>query len=276
MRRFPGRGRNFPASPTATVAALPVPDRVLIAACIALITFLAWLYLVHLDRQMAIDLRHVQMMAERGMTMDMPCMSTDVSLTFAMWVVMMVGMMAPSASPMLMLFGASRAGRGERGVSMATLAFGLGYVAVWAGFSLCATFAQWALHQAAILSSAGMALSSGHLSGGVLIAAGIYQLTAWKSRCLTHCRSPLGFLMTNWRDGTSGAFGMGLRHGIYCLGCCWALMCVLFAVGVMNLVWIAILAVLVLAEKIGPAGAALARFAGVALVLVGVLRFVLS
>jgi predicted metal-binding membrane protein len=272
MRRFPGRGRNFPASPTATVAALPVPDRVLIAACIALITFLAWLYLVHLDRQMAIDLRHVQMMAERGMTMDMPCMSTDVSLTFAMWVVMMVGMMAPSASPMLMLFGASRAGRGERGVSMATLAFGLGYVAVWAGFSLCATFAQWALHQAAMLSSAGMALSSGHLSGGVLIAAGIYQLTAWKSRCLTHCRSPLGFLMTNWRDGTSGAFGMGLRHGIYCLGCCWALMCVLFAVGVMNLVWIAILAVLVLAEKIGPAGAALARFAGVALVLVGVLR----
>jgi predicted metal-binding membrane protein len=272
MRRFPGRGRNFPASPTATVAALPVPDRVLIAACIALITFLAWLYLVHLDRQMAIDLRHVQMMAERGMTMDMPCMSTDVSLTVAMWVVMMVGMMAPSASPMLMLFGASRAGRGKRGVSMATLAFGLGYVAVWAGFSLCATFAQWALHQAAMLSSAGMALSSGRLSGGVLIAAGIYQLTVWKSRCLTHCRSPLGFLMTNWRDGTSGAFGMGLRHGIYCLGCCWALMCVLFAVGVMNLVWIAILAVLVLAEKIGPAGAALARFAGVALVLVGVLR----
>ena len=272
MHRSSGGERNFRVSADATVAALCVQDRVLIAACIVLITLLAWLYLVHLDRQMAADLRHVQQMAERGMTMDMPCMSTDVSLTFAMWVVMMVGMMAPSASPMLLLFSASRTARGERGVSTATLAFGLGYVAIWAVFSVGATVAQWALHQAAMLSSSAMALSSGPLSGAVLIAAGIYQLTSWKSRCLTHCRTPLGFLMTNWRDGTTGAFIMGWRHGIYCLGCCWALMCVLFAVGVMNLVWIAVLAVLVLVEKIGPAGAVVARLAGIALVFVGVLR----
>lgn len=271
MPRSPGRAPSSPVSPSATVATLPVRDRVVIAACIFLITFLAWFYLVHLDRQMAADLRHVQMMSERGMTMDMPCMSTNVPLTFAMWVVMMVGMMAPSASPMLLLFGASSAGRSERGVSIATLAFGLGYVAVWAGFSVGATLAQWGLHQAAMLSPAAMALPSGRLSGGVLIVAGIYQLTTWKSNCLRHCRSPLGFLITNWREGTSGAFGMGARHGIYCLGCCWALMCVLFVVGVMNLLWIAALAVLVLIEKIGPAGGVVARVAGVAFVLSGVL-----
>lgn len=274
MRLSPGTVRNLGASPTSTIAALSVWQGVLIAACIVLITFLAWLYLVHLDRQMAADLRHVQTMAAIGMSMEMPCMSTDVSLTFAMWVVMMVGMMAPSASPMLLLFSASRAAHGERGISTATLVFGLGYVAVWTVFSLGATLAQWVLHQAAMLSSAAMALSSAPVSGGVLIAAGIYQLTSWKSRCLTHCRTPLGFLVTNWRDGTSGALIMGWRHGVYCLGCCWALMCVLFAVGVMNLVWIAVLAVLVLIEKIGPAGTVVARFAGIVLVLVGVLRLI--
>jgi predicted metal-binding membrane protein len=272
MPRSPGRVPSAAITPAAAVATLPVRDRVVIATCTVLITLLAWLYLIHLDRQMAADLRHAQSMAEMGMTMDMPCMSTDVFLTFAMWVVMMVGMMAPSASPMILLFGASRAGRGGRGVSMATLAFGLGYVAVWAGFSAAATLAQWGLHRAAMLSAAAMALSSERLSGGVLIAAGVYQITTWKGSCLMHCRSPLGFLMTNWRDGTGGAFGMGWRHGLYCLGCCWALMCVLFVVGVMNLLWISALAVLVLIEKILPSGALAARLAGVALIAAGVLR----
>jgi predicted metal-binding membrane protein len=190
-----------------------------------------------------------------------------------MWLVMMVGMMTPSASPMLLLFSASTVGRSARGVPVRTLAFGVGYAAVWAGFSIGATLAKWGLHQAAMLSSDAMALVSGRLSARVLVAAGVYQLTTWNSTCLTHCRSPLGFLMTNWRDGASGAFTMGLRHGIQCLGCCWALMCVLFVVGVMNLLWIAALAVLVLIEKIGPFGAGVARGSGVALVLLGVWRF---
>ncbi len=209
------------------------------------------------------------MMAAMGMTMDMPWSAADLFYTFAMWAVMMAGMMAPSALPMLLLFAAARAGRDKRGVSPATLTFGLGYLAVWTGFSVGATVAQWGLHQAALLSMA-MASSSGRLTGAILIAAGGYQLTPWKSRCLTHCRSPLGFLMTNWRDGTMGAFRMGLRHGAYCLGCCWALMCVLFAVGVMNLVWVAALTVFVLIEKIGPAGAIVARVAGVAMVGFGI------
>lgn len=209
------------------------------------------------------------MMAAMGMTMDMPWSAADVFFTFAMWAVMMVGMMAPSASPMLMLFAAARAGRGKRGVSLATLVFGLGYIAVWTGFSVCAALAQSGLHHAAMLSAA-MASSSGRLAGAILIAAGVYQLTPWKSRCLRHCRSPLGFLMSNWRDGTTGAFQMGFRHGAYCLGCCWALMCVLFAVGVMNLIWVATLTGFVLIEKIGPAGAVVARVAGAAMVVVGI------
>jgi predicted metal-binding membrane protein len=264
-RRFPGRV----LSSSSPAAALSRRDRLLIPACIALITLLAWAYLVHLDRQMSVDMEHDKMMAAMGMTMDMPWSAADVFFTFAMWAVMMVGMMAPSASPMLMLFAAARAGRGKRGVSLATLVFGLGYSAAWTGFSVGAALAQSGLHHAAMLSAA-MASSSGRLAGAILIAAGVYQLTPWKSRCLRHCRSPLGFLMSNWRDGTTGAFQMGFRHGAYCLGCCWALMCVLFAVGVMNLIWVATLTGFVLIEKIGPAGAVVARVAGAAMVVVGI------
>jgi predicted metal-binding membrane protein len=214
-------------------------------------------------------MEHDKMMANMGMTMDMPWSAADVFFTFAMWAVMMIGMMAPSALPMLLLFAAARAGRGKRGVSRATLTFGLGYITVWTSFSAGAAVAQWGLHQAALLSAA-MASSSGRLTGAILIAAGAYQLTPWKSRCLTHCRSPLGFLMTNWRDGTLGAFRMGFRHGAYCLGCCWALMCVLFVVGVMNLIWVATLTGFVLIEKIGPAGSIVARVAGAVMVVLGI------
>jgi len=118
--------------------------------------------------------------------------------------------------------------------------------------------------------SATMAASSPRLGGAILIAAGAYQLTPWKGKCLSHCRSPLGFLMTNWRDGKLGAFQMGIHHGAFCLGCCWALMCVLFVVGVMNLVWVAALTGFVLIEKTGPAGVIIARAAGAAMVLLGI------
>jgi predicted metal-binding membrane protein len=264
-RRFPGRVLS--SSPLA--ATLSRREQLLIGACIVLVTLLAWAYLVHLDRQMSADMEYAEKMAAMGMKMDVPWSAADLFFTFAMWVVMMVGMMAPSASPVLLLFAAARAGRGERGVSPAILTFGLGYIAVWTGFSAAAAVAQWGLHNTAMLSGA-MAFSNSRLSGAILIAAGAYQLTPWKSRCLTHCRSPLGFLMTNWRDGITGAFQMGFRHGAYCLGCCWALMCVLFVVGVMNLIWIAALACFVLLEKIGPAGAIVARGAGAAMVLAGI------
>ena len=206
-------------------------------------------------------------MAAMGMNMDMTW--TSVFLAFAMWAVMMVGMMAPSASPMLLLFAGARAGRGQRAWSPPALTFGLGYVSVWTGFSAAAALAQYGLHRAALLSPA-MASSSSRLAGAILAVAGAYQLTPWKGRCLTHCRSPLGFLLANWRDGAAGAFRMGLRHGIYCLGCCWALMGVLFVVGVMNLVWVAVLTGFVFIEKIAPAGPIVSRAAGAAMVVWGI------
>jgi predicted metal-binding membrane protein len=227
-------------------------------------------YLVHLDRQMSSSMEYDTMMAKMGMTTEISWTAADVFFTFAMWTVMMVGMMAGTAAPVLILFAAARAGRGERGVRLAVLMFGLGYVTVWVGFSVCAALAQWALHQTAMLSPA-MAASSPYLAGAILIVAGAYQLTPWKGACLAQCRSPLGFLMTNWCDGQLGALHMGVRHGAYCLGCCWALMCVLFVVGVMNLVWVATLTGFVLLEKIGPAGIIVARVAGAAMVLVGIL-----
>lgn len=213
---------------------------------------------------------HDTMMAEMGMPLDMPWTVTDVFFTFTMWTVMMVGMMAGTAAPVLLLFGAARAKRTQRSVGLAVFMFGLGYITIWVGFSACAALAQWALREAAMLSPA-MAASSPRLAGVILIAAGAYQLTPFKGACLSKCRSPLGFLLTNWRDGNLGALQMGARHGAYCLGCCWALMCVLFVVGVMNLLWVLALAAFVLIEKIGPAGAAVGRVAGAMMLVFGIL-----
>jgi predicted metal-binding membrane protein len=230
---------------------------------------LAWAYLIHLDHEMLADMAHEKMMAAMGMTMQMPWSTANLFFTFAMWAVMMVGMMAPAASPVLLLFAATRSGRGNRSVSLSTLVFGLGYIAVWTSFSVGAALAQAGLDHAAMLSPA-IESSSHWLTATILIAAGVYQLTPWKDGCLRQCQSPLGFLVANWRDGASGAFRMGFRHGEYCLGCCWAVMCILFVVGVMNLTWVAILTTFVLIEKIGPGGTIFARVGGVAMVILGV------
>ena len=264
-RRSPGGVRSDSA-----IAALSRHDRLLISTCLLVITGLAWAYLLHLGRQMSSSMAYDTAMASMGMPMDKPWAAADVFFTFLMWTVMMMGMMAGSAAPVLLLFGAARAKRTEHGVSLAVFMFGLGYVTVWVGFSACAALAQWALHQTAMLSPA-MAASNPRVAGAILLAAGVYQLTPFKGACLTECRSPLGFLMTNWRDGNRGALEMGVRHGLFCLGCCWLLMCVLYVVGVMNLVWVAVLSVFVLVEKIGPAGAVVARVAGALMILVGLL-----
>ena len=246
----------------------PAPhERLIVLVCIAVITALAWVYLTYLARQMSSSADSAKAMAAMGMPMDQPWNGADVTFTFAMWVVMMVGMMAGAAAPVLLLFAAGT-GRGAHGVSLSVLMFGLGYATIWIGFSGAAAAVQWILHETALLSPS-MAASSPQVAGAIIVAAGIYQVTKWKAACLTHCRSPLGFLMTRWRNGNVGAFRMGLSHGTYCLGCCWALMCVLFAVGVMNLVWVAVLALLVCLEKTGPAGLMTARVAGVLLVSFG-------
>ena len=241
----------------------------LIAVCLIAITALSWAYLVRLDRAMVAMMEHHTAMAAMGMTMDMSWTVVDAWFAFLMWVVMMVGMMTPAAAPVVMMFAATAAGRRGPVIPVTVLMFGLGYFAVWAGFSLCAALAQWALHQAALLSPM-MKIVNPVMSGGILVVAGAYQWLPVKNACLAHCRSPLGFLMSHWRDGAIGAFRMGSCHGASCLGCCWALMCVLFVAGVMNLVWVAALTGFVLLEKIGPAGVIVSRVAGAAMALAGI------
>ena len=174
----------------------------------------------------------------------------DLLLVFIMWAVMMAAMMLPSSAPLLMLLAKINTERyGRRRALLATGVFGLGYLAVWSGFSLLATLAQWGLLEARLVSSM-MNSASPILSAALLAAAGMYQFTPLKHACLARCRSPLSVLLNHWREGFPGAFAMGLRQGAYCTGCCWLLMGLLFVFGVMNLIWIAGLSLLVLMEKL--------------------------
>jgi predicted metal-binding membrane protein len=261
---LPSLGKADSPSP---VPALSRYQRALIASCVVLITGLAWAYLVHLNRHMTSPIEGDAMMAAMGKVMNQAWGAGDLLLTFVMWAVMMVGMMAAPALPVLLLFAGIHAQRG-RGLTPAVPSFGIGYLVVWLAFSAGATAAQWALHEGALLSPM-LATTSTFVAGVILISAGAYQLTPLKSRCLARCQSPLGFLMSNWRDGVTGAFLMGFRHGIFCLGCCWALMAVLFVVGVMNLAWVGVLTLFILAEKIRPTGAQVSRASGAILIALG-------
>jgi predicted metal-binding membrane protein len=250
----------------AAATALARRERIVVASCAVALTALAWLYLVHLARTTPGDAT----MLDMPMAMPMPASWSiaELGFLFWMWAVMMVGMMTPAAAPVMLLFAAAQARRGARRARIAVPMFALGYAIVWTGFSACAALAQWTLHALAMLSPA-MAASSPRVAGTILCAAGVYQLLPLKRACLTRCRSPIAFLMTRWRDGPLGALEMGSRHGAWCLGCCFALMIVLFAVGVMNLVFVAALALFVLIEKTGPAGVAVGRVGGVLLIAAG-------
>jgi predicted metal-binding membrane protein len=225
-------------------------ERWLVVAGVLSIAALAWVDLWHRSRGV--------------MDMAMPEMEpwsvAEFGAILAMWIVMMLAMMLPSAAPMLALFSGTDRGRHPATVA----AFASGYVVVWAGFSVAAAALQARLQQSMLLSSE-LATTSTWLGAALLALAGVYQLTPLKDACLFRCRSPLGFLLSRWREGVGGALAMGLRHGAYCLGCCWALMALLFVVGVMNLAWVAALAVFVLAEKVFARGPGLSRVSGVAL-----------
>jgi predicted metal-binding membrane protein len=191
-------------------------------------------------------------------------------LIFFMWAAMMVAMMLPSALPTTLIF--YRAIRNDPTVgspSRRILTFATGYILVWLGFSLAATLLQRSLAEAALLSPM-MVSASPWLGGAILIIAGVYQWTPLKYTCLRHCRSPLAFFMEHWQPGMPGALRLGLRHGIYCVGCCWALMLLLFVGGVMSLLWIAAISVFILIEKLAPYGVQGGRLSGIALVLAGV------
>ena len=189
---------------------------------------------------------------------------------FFMWWVMMFGMMLPSAAPLLLLFARMMRKEKDKGAPyVPTGVFALGYVIMWAAFSAIATGAQWGLEASGLLSGI-MVGTSAVLGAGLLIAAGVWQLTPWKNACLRHCRSPIGFLSAHWRPGRTGAFRMGLVHGAFCLGCCWFLMALLFYGGVMNLYWIIGLALYILIEKLLPAGTRIGQLTGVVLIAWGV------
>lgn len=193
----------------------------------------------------------------------------DLALVFVMWAIMMAAMMLPAAAPLLLLFAKICGARHSRQrAAVTTGVAALGYLAAWTGFSLLATLAQWKLLEARLVSPM-MESSSPLLSGALLVAAGAYQFTSLKHACLGRCRSPLGVLLNQWREGYAGVFGMGLRQGAYCLGCCWLLMTLLFAFGVMNLVWIGALSVLVLLEKVLPQPRVFAQATGAILLLWG-------
>lgn len=191
--------------------------------------------------------------------------TANVAAVFLMWAVMMAAMMLPGAVPMVLFYGQLVA-RGEPlSAGRRTSLFVLAYLVTWALFSLTATAAQWGLQKSFVLSA--MALITSHwVAAGLLVAAGLYQFTPWKDACLTRCRTPFGFLMSEWRTGDRGALVMGLRHGGFCVGCCWALMALAFVGGTMNLVWMAVLTAVVTAEKVAPCGDRIAQWLGVLLV----------
>jgi predicted metal-binding membrane protein len=248
-RRSPGKVAELYAATRRSILALPWRDRILVACCVIVLTALAWAGLVHFAQQMMPAMTPDTSMAD--MAMPEPWSASEFGLLFAMWTVMMVGMMTPAATPVLLLFAGAQIRRDPRHARIAVAMFALGYAIVWITFSACAALAQWMLHASMTLSPQ-MAVSSARAGAVVLCAAGAYQLLPIKRACLVRCRSPLGFLMTRWRDGARGALGMGLRHGAWCVGCCWALMGALFALGIMSVAWMAFVAGLIAVEKILP------------------------
>ncbi|MFZ0151468.1 MAG: DUF2182 domain-containing protein [Xanthobacteraceae bacterium] len=253
-------------------------DRAIIIAALGLLTVLAWTDLVWLADDMSMggmDMTGFRMIpAGLGLMMPAsePWKPVEFGYVLAMWVVMMIGMMTPSVAPMILIYArvARQAVIDGKPFAPSTW-FAGGYLLAWMAFSLVATSAQWMLERATLLTPM-MASASNLLGGIVLIAAGLYQWTPLKEACLFNCQTPLAFISQHggFRGDPSGAVTLGLRHGLYCVGCCWALMVLLFVGGVMNLFWIAALGVLVLLEKVRPDGQIIARLAGGLFVLAGV------
>jgi predicted metal-binding membrane protein len=260
-----------------TLEAVLRRDRLVVASALGTIAVLAWAYVLWLTADMSMGGMNMSgfRMVPAGLGIMVPAAApwsaVEFAFVFVMWAVMMVGMMAPSAAPMILMYArVGRQGRIAGRPLAATGWFAAGYFLAWAGFSLAATLVQWVLERQALLN-ARMASTTLWLGAAALIAAGLYQWTPIKSVCLARCQSPFHFLMTHggFRSDVRGCLQLGLLHGTYCVGCCWILMALLFVVGVMNVLWIAILSVLVLLEKLTPWGRWVARFAGAACIAAG-------
>jgi predicted metal-binding membrane protein len=241
----------------ATIEATMRRDRLIVIACLAAISALSWLYLVG----MALDMGDMSMgdadssaMAASEAMMAMRAQPWDLAYflaMFVMWAIMMVGMMIPSAAPMILLYARIQRKQGGQAPYISTGLFTAGYLLIWTVFSLLAAGLQWGLTELSLLDAM-MTGTSAWFAGGLFLAAGLYQLSPLKHACLKHCQSPLHFISHHWRKGTLGPLRMGVEHGAYCLGCCWVVMALLFTLGVMNLLWVAVIAVFVLLEKVVP------------------------
>ena len=246
-------------------------DRVIVLAALTAVIALSWGYVLS-GAGMNMTAAEITRLASSGGMAKMTPAVWDMgyaALMFFMWWIMMIAMMLPSATPMVLLFATINRKQKEKGNPyVATTIFASAYLIVWAGFSIVTVALQWGLEALALLSPL-LVSASAVLGGGLLLAAGIYQLTPIKQACLKNCRSPLQFIMTRWRNGGGGAFHMGVEHGAYCVGCCWFLMGLLFFGGVMNLYWIIGLAVIVLIEKTIPGGRWVSHLLGGVLILCG-------
>ena len=273
---MPGVAR-FSIRATATTLGALRRDRVVLVVSLTLLAAFAWSYLLWLSVDMGtggMDMTGLRMIPSgKGLMMPAhtPWRAMEFAFVFAMWTVMMVGMMTPSAMPMILMY--ARVGRHAEvpGTPLvATAWFVAGYFLVWVAFAVLATLVQWALERTALLDSA-MASTSNILGGLVFVAAGSYQWTRLKDVCLTQCQMPFAFLMRRggFRRDVPGCLLLGLRHGAYCVGCCWALMVLLFVGGVMNLLWIVLLSLLIFLEQVTFLGRQIAPLAGIVLVAAG-------
>jgi len=234
-------------------------DRVAIWLALAAVTALSWLYIY---RQMGAMERMADIAIPAAYA---PWSAADFALNIAIWWAMMPGMMLPSAAPMILTFATINRRKRERTQPFVpTIVFTSGYLIAWGAFGIFATLVDWGFEGVALISPMTGRLIP--IAGAVIVAAaGLYQLTPLKSVCLTHCRSPFDFVLNHWRDGPTGSLQMGLEHGLYCLGCCWFFMTLLFAAGIMSLLWMAVITVFVLVEKLFPGGEWIARSSGVAM-----------
>ncbi len=246
-------------------------DRLIIIGGLFFITLLSWLYIIYLYNQMTYMDMNALFFA---MPMTPEWTATDFMLLFLMWVVMMIAMMTPSVAPLILIFAkVNRERRQQERPFVHTFYLMAGYFLVWTAFSLAATCLQWLLQQVSLLNPE-MQTTNKILGGMILMVTGIFQFTPLKQTCLKYCRTPLGFILQNWKEGKQGALRMGIENGFYCVGCCWMLMVLLFVAGVMNLLWIALIALFVLVEKISPQIKWIPYAAGFVLILYGILLMI--
>jgi predicted metal-binding membrane protein len=239
-------------------------EQMLAFSCLAMVILISWAYMLH----------HMSgEMSGSGMEITVACLAHrgpgTIAHSFIMWTIMMVAMMFPSATPMILMFTIvnQQQGKTQRPL-MPTGLFVLGYFLVWTVYSALASMVQWGFHTSALLSH-NLAITSPLLGGVFLVAAGVFQWTPFREACMAKCRSPLGFLMAEWREGRLGALVMGLKHGLNCVGCCWLLMLLSFVLGIMNILWMALVTVFMLGEKAYPGSQWVSRATGLVLVAWG-------